>query len=131
MNEDQSTLDFEFVKTWSVKALKEYLKDRGIKVSGTKEMLQARVFTAQELNLPKVLSEAERDKVRNAEYTKLLYVDGETLPDPFYELPEGWLSEHAGIHLWPPTDLKDIETYLNRFKPGPDRKLLNDKLLCD
>ncbi len=64
-------------KRWKVDALKDYLRQRGLGVSGNKETLVARAFVAWELKLPKVLTPQEyRDNVKK-DFSSLLATPGE------------------------------------------------------
>ena len=50
------TMDFEMISKMKVEELKIYLKLRGLKVSGTKKELIARVFVAGENDVQPILS---------------------------------------------------------------------------
>ena len=49
-SEEQLTLPI--VETWSLNALKEFVRKRGLNVTGTKKVLAARAYVAWELQLP-------------------------------------------------------------------------------
>ena len=48
----EESLTYEEVKTWRSDALKLYCHKRGLKVSGSKQKLFARVFAASEMGIP-------------------------------------------------------------------------------
>ena len=62
-------MDYEFISSMKVEELKDYLKLRGLKVSGRKVELVARVFSASENNVPLIKSAVEIEK----EPTKINY----------------------------------------------------------
>ena len=55
-----SQLSLDEINTWRMDALKHFLKKRGVKVSGRKEELVARVFAGGEQNMPVCLDAASR-----------------------------------------------------------------------
>ena len=117
----------EEVGLWRVPQLKEYLRDRGWKVTGTKAELTARVFTAIEQNVQKMPSaQEERDK-KCHQYKELLKVgsDSFTLPDPFSLI--GWKKEDEALDKWPPIMALDIAEYLLQV----DDVVLRKRLLSD
>ena len=75
MDPDQSTLNFEAFQRWDIAALKKFLKDRGVSLTGSKAVLVARAFNAQELNFPVLPTEKQRDEIREREYQSLLVTD--------------------------------------------------------
>ncbi len=102
-------------KRWKVDALKDYLRQRGLGVSGNKETLVARAFVAWELKLPKVLTPQEyRDNVKK-DFSSLLATPGGDVPDP--KTLSDWMDEDQGMPSWPPTMIQDIGVYLGRLEP--------------
>ena len=83
-----------------VEELKDYLRLRGLKISGKKAELVARVFAASENNVKPIKSAAEVQVDLRNEYQVKLLLGDYLVPDP-YHLKEGWLSEENGIVLWP------------------------------
>lgn len=93
------------ISKMKVDELKIYLRIRGLKVSGKKEELVARVFVAQENNVKPTLSAEEVEVALGAEYQSKL--EDINIPDP--KSLTGWVSEENGIKEWP------IITYGNIF----------------
>ena len=72
--------------------LKNYLRLRALKVSGTKDELVARVFVPVENNVQPLLTAIEvEDNLRKASVKKLS-INGKTIPDPM-KIPVGWMEE--------------------------------------
>ena len=65
-----------------VEELKDYLKLRGLKVSGRKVELVGRVFSASENNVPFIKSAVEIEKDLYSEYQQKLIIDNVNIPDP-------------------------------------------------
>ena len=122
---EQSLLNFEAYQRWDVAALKKHLKARGISGVGSKAMLVARAFSAQEQNLPILKDKKELDEIREQEYQSRLVTDDEgRMPDPFYDLNSGWKTGKEGVALWPPTVIQKHEVVTN--KVSFTQRLLND-----
>ena len=93
-------MDFDLFDGMKVDELKNYLRLRGLKVSGKKAVLVARAFSAYENNVPTVMTAEEVEEELKSEYEAKLKLDDLTLPDPF-KLAIGWLDEEDGIPFWP------------------------------
>ena len=87
---------YDEIGTWRVKALKEYLRRRDLRVSGRKEELVARVFAAAEQNLPVCMDADARVVQTQREKESLLTTPEGILPDPL-ALQNGWLGESNGM----------------------------------
>ena len=121
-------LTFDEVQTWRVPALKNYCRLRGLKVSGRKEELVARVFAASEMKIQVQATAEERIATTTTEKARLLELeDGARLPDP-ESLKDGWKSEDSSITSWPPIYLSDITIFLMGDHPGKD-VVLHERLL--
>ena len=103
MDEDMTLDDF---KRWKVEALQNFLRDRGLGVSGNKETLIARAFVAWELKLPK-LQTAKEYKESVAQSIESLLVVGE-IKVPNYKTLTGWEPEDSSMSKRPPTMIQDI-----------------------
>ena len=86
-NED--AMDFEIISSLTVEELKYYLEVHGLKSSGRKVELVARVFAASENNVPLVQSAVEIEQELQQEYSNKLIIDDFTVPDPL-TLESGW-----------------------------------------
>ncbi|XP_019621912.1 PREDICTED: uncharacterized protein LOC109468107 [Branchiostoma belcheri] len=115
---------YEEFKTWRVPALQEFLRARGWKTSGNKEVLVARAFSAWENDIPLQPSAAELATTARREYAQL--VAG--LPDPLKFDDEAWTPEREGMEGWPNVMYHDICDYLMKDHPGKDQDL-NNRLL--
>ena len=110
-------MDLEMISTMKVEELKDFLRLRGLKVTGKKNELIARVFVALENDLPIVKTAEEAEKEMTTSYQdELKLEDGVILPDPF-KLEKGWLKEEEGITFWPLTLYQDIFNFL-AFHPS-------------
>ena len=109
----------------TVEDLKKFLRLRGLRISGRKVELVARVFSAVENNVQPILTAVEVKLELKNEYNYKLKLDGVTLTDPFKML-EGWMDEEIGIKYWPMLTYPDIFNYLS-FYPAE----LGSKDLCD
>ena len=131
MNDDQPTLNYDNIGTWDVLALKNFLRQRNLPISGTKPMLVARVFAAQEQCIAVHPSKQQLDEIRESEYRKILTTHEGILPDPFHDLPTGWLSETNGIMHWPSTSMRYISNYLRKHEGVLQKVSLSKRLLSD
>ncbi len=85
-----------------VDELKNFLHLRGLKVSGRKDELVARVFVAAENDVPVVKTAEEVQAEIAKEYGSNIVVEEELLPDPF-AIVDGWLPENESVKSWPTT----------------------------
>jgi len=108
-------MDFDFISKMKVEDLKSYLRARGLKISGRKAELVARVFAAKENNVRPIKTAQETELEIKQEYKDKLVVNGYNIPDPF--CLTGWLSEEDGISFWPSVLYPDIFNYL-AFNPA-------------
>lgn len=93
-------MDFETISNMKVSELKDFLRLRGLKVSGKKCELVSRVFIALENDAPVLKTAEEIEGELSLEYQKKLVYGATKLPDPF-KLVEGWKTEEEGIGMWP------------------------------
>ena len=96
-------MDFEMVNNMKVEELKDYLRLRGLKVSGRKPELVARVFAAMENNVKPIKSDEEVEQEIRSDYQKKLILKDYVISDPNF-LNDGWMSEVDGILFWPSQD---------------------------
>ena len=82
-----------------VQELKDFLRLRGLKVSGKKAELVARAFVAVENKVKTVKTAEEVQEEIRLEYEHKLVFGDESFPDPM--TLDGWLNEEVGISLWP------------------------------
>ena len=71
----------------------------GLKVSGRKEELVARVFAAKEKNVQPIKPSQEVEMEVHKVYVQKLILNYYVIPDPFHL--DNWRSEVNGICLWP------------------------------
>lgn len=117
----EPTLSIDEIRLWNVKQLKNFLRKRGLKVSGRKDELVALVFAAMRLpGYCKIQEDASSAKLRH--YKDLLIIDGQKIPDPL-EI-SGWRTEVDSITNWPPTMTFEISNYLNNIDEIPLKKRL-------
>lgn len=104
------------VSKMTVEELKTYLRLRGLKLTGKKAELIARVFVAAETNVQPIKTAAEIESELMHEYQAKLLHGEILLPDPNH-LSTGWLNEELGISFWPCITYPDIFNYLT-FHPS-------------
>ena len=76
-------MDFEMVQRMNVDELKKFLRLRGMKVSGKKAELVARVFCAYENDVQPTKTAQEVERELGNEYQAKLVIDDNCIPDPF------------------------------------------------
>jgi len=104
------------VEKLKIEELKNYLRLRGLKVTGKKVELVARVFAAMENNVQLVKTAVEVETELGEEYVAKLKIDERNIPDPF-KIPHGWMQEEEGMVFWPILLYPDIFNYL-MFNPS-------------
>ena len=126
LSREKRTLD-DF-RRWKVPELKEFLRIRGLKTTGTKDELTALAFGAEQLSVPVKLTAEEEIIQKKKQYQSLLNVNGEQLPDPFTELKDNWFSEENGVEKWPPILQMQIAEFILTAEQGSDlgKRLLSD-----
>lgn len=125
-DEKRSLDDF---KRWKVPELREFLRKRGLKTTGTKEELTALSFGAEQCSVPLKLTGKEEMIAKADQYKSLLNVNGEQLPDPFVDIKESeWLDEQTGMKKWPPIFQLQIAEFILTIEQGKDlgKRLLSD-----
>ena len=129
MEVDYTDLALETVETWTVAAMKSYLRKRGLQLTGVKKILAARVYVAWELGIPLLPTAEEISKEKKEHMDKLVSTIEGKMPHP-NSLSNGWLDEDQGMSLWPPTMIQDIAVFLDRNSParqhGFTERLLSD-----
>ena len=105
-------MDCDLVAKMHVNELKNYLKVRRLKISGSNNELVARVFSAMAMpaNVMPVKTAVEEEDLKK-EYEKKLRVNGRLTPGPF-KISHGWLEKDEGIAFWPMLLYPDIFNYL-------------------
>lgn len=94
-------MDIDKVKQMKCDEFKNYLRLRGLKVSGKKDVLIARVFIADENNVPIINTAVEIEQILETEYKdKLKINENFSMQDP-YKIKIGWLDEDEGVRYWP------------------------------
>ena len=97
---------------WGKARVQDYLRERGLSTTGSRDELRAVAYGAYKLGVP-VKATAKEEKVQKAQlYQRLLVVNGQSLPDPFCDLVSGWVGEENGMQNWPPCMYCDIAEYL-------------------
>ena len=120
-----ASMDINMLSKMKVEELKTFLRLRGLKVSGKKQELVARVFITIESGIEVLPTALEMEKQLSAEYAEKFQIDGTIIPDPF-ALEDGWLDEDSGMKYYPPTTYPDICNYLQFFPAELASKDLND-----
>ncbi|KAI8486387.1 hypothetical protein Bbelb_164110 [Branchiostoma belcheri] len=85
---------------WKVPALKVFLRERGLKTTGSwrkAELRASLAYSAVQLGIPVKQDETAEDRARSTHYSELLKVNGTKLPDPLLDLTEGWLKEKDAV----------------------------------
>ena len=118
-------MDLDMISAMKVEELKNFLRLRGLKLSGRKQELPARVFVAIENNVPIVKTAEEIESEIANDYKAKLIIGDDQLPDPF-QLEDGWISEEDGVKLWPTTLYPDIFHFLAFYPSELKSKDLGD-----
>ena len=100
-------MEYDLIDKMKCDELKQYLRLRGLKVTGRKQELVARVFSASENNVKPIKTAEEVEVQLEEEYLSKLIVDDVVIPDP-YKLKEDWLPEEDGTVNWPNVTYGDI-----------------------
>ena len=108
--------DLSKLSRMKVDELKSFLRLRGLKTTGKKEELVARVFVAIENDVPLIKTAEEVEFEIVTDYKAKLEVGRKTLPDPF-GITNGWMNEEDGTVFWPVTLYPDIYNFL-AFHPN-------------
>ena len=117
--------DCDLVNKMHVNQLKNYQNVRGLKISGNKNQLVARVFSAIKNNVIVVKTAVEVEEDLEKEYEIKLRVDNRLIPDPF-KIPHGWLGEDEGMAFWPMLLYPHIFKYLMFYPTQPGNTDLGD-----
>ncbi|KAJ8309890.1 hypothetical protein KUTeg_011755, partial [Tegillarca granosa] len=136
-------LTLENISCWKVDSLKSFLTKRGLSTDSKKQELIALCFAAAKMNIATVPSNDEYLKSNAKDYDKLLFIDGQNIPDPL-KLSSNCLDEKEGMSVWPPVFLSDIanffmcctdtskaSTYLNDYKLGKAYEYFSAKWIKD
>ena len=94
-------------KRWKVPELKEFLRNRGLKTTGTKDELTIIYCIGFRSGAAICTCESNHGREntviqKKKKYQSRLNVNGEQLPDPFTELKDNWIGEEKGVEKWPP-----------------------------
>ena len=109
-------MEYDLINKMKCDELKQYLRLRGLKVTGRKQELVARVFSASENNVKPIKTAEEVEVQLEEEYLSKLIVDDVVIPDP-YKLKEDWLPEEDGTVNWPNVTYGDIFNFI-MFHPS-------------
>ena len=74
---------YKMIQKLNMEELKKVFKIRGLKVTGRKKELVARVFNSQENEVKPVKTAVEAEAVLKSEYSKKLVVGDRKIPDLF------------------------------------------------
>ena len=122
-------MDYDIISSMKVEELKNFLKLRGLKVSGRKVELVARVFAASENNVPIVKTAVEIEHELATEYKDKLTIGEHNIADPFL-IADGWLNEEDGRTYWPMVMYPEIFNFLKFFPSELSSDDLNDYKEC-
>ena len=92
-------MDFELLEKMKVEGLKNYMKIRGLKVTGTKKELVARVFAASENGVQPVKTAVELESDLITHYKNKVKIDYFPISDQF-KISSGWMEEDEGMIFW-------------------------------
>lgn len=99
--DDTANITYENVQFMTVDNLKNFLRARCLPVSGSRDVLVSRVFSAIEMNIPVEVVGVDYVRVRKAQYESIL--DRLDIQDPFGEnlSKKQWKNEHDSMLRWP------------------------------
>ena len=89
-------MDCDMVRKMKTDELKMYLRLRGLKVSGRKAELVARVISASENNVQPIKSTEEVECDLRNEYQLKLIIGDDVIPDHF-QVYSAWCNEEEGL----------------------------------
>ena len=118
-------MDYDMISDMTLEELKRYLRLQALRVTGRKQELVARVFSAVENEVQPVKSATEIEDEIGFEYSYKLKLDDAVIPDP-YAITDGWIGEKDGMKFWPMVLYPDIFNYLMFFPSDLGSKDLND-----
>ena len=93
----------------------------GLKISGRKNELMARVFAASENGVKPIKTAVEVEADLKTEYLAKLKIDDRDIPDPF-KIPHGWMNENERMKFWSMLLYPDIFNYLMFFLQSSEEK---------
>ena len=93
----------------------------GLKISGRKNELMARVFAASENGVKPIKTAVEVEADLKTEYLAKLKIDDRNIPDPF-KIPHGWMNENERMKFWSMLLYPDIFNYLVFFLQSSEEK---------
>ena len=93
-------MDYELLKKMKVEELKNYLKIRGLKVTGTKKELAGQVFTDNENGVKPVKTAVEIESDLTTDYKNKLKIDDFRIPEQC-KISHWWIEEDEGMAFWP------------------------------
>lgn len=98
---ESANVSYENVQFMTVENLKDYLRARCLPISGSRDVLVSRVFTAMEMKIPVEVTGVDYLRVQKEQYKNIL--ERVDLQDPFSEeiLKKPWLNEKDGMSSWP------------------------------
>lgn len=106
-------MEYQLIEKMKVHELKSFLRLRGLRVSGNKSELVARVFVASENGVKIVKTAEEVEYELKEDYGfKLLIENDLVIPDPLKDASDNWLAEEKGIAHWPKISYGNIFNYL-------------------
>lgn len=128
MDSDLGSFKLDDFMRWKVPLLKDFLRERGLKTTGTKNELAALAYGAKELGIPKKPGVSAQQEIKKKEYASLLIIGNDKIPDPL-TLKDGWLTEQTGISKWPPIFQVHIAEFIligEQGKTDISKRLLSD-----
>ena len=118
---------YEEFYLWGKARVQDYLSERGLSTTHSRDELQAVTYGGYKLEVP-IKATAKEEKIQKAQqYQRLLVVNRQSLPYSFCDLVSGWVGEENGMQNWPPSMYCDIAEYL----VGSGERDLQTRLLTD
>ena len=93
LSREKRTLD-DF-RRWKVPQLKEFLRNRGLNTTGSKNELASLVFGWGAAICTCKTNRRRGNNTEKKQYKSLVNVNGEQLPDLFTELEDNWIGEES------------------------------------
>ena len=93
-------MDYDLISKMSLEELNNHFRIRGLKVSGQKKELLARVFAPSDNGVKLIKTAVEIEADLKTEYLAKLKINDSNIPDLFKNA-NGGMNKDGGMRFWP------------------------------